>query len=599
MTGRTAKKKWDLFFRILFSTVLISYILYKVGPANLINTLRHINFFYMWMSILLLPVLIFLSAWKWQVILKAQQITVSVWRLFWLYTVGYFFNNILPVNVGGDVIRAYALRNQTGKGAEAFSSVFLERFTGLTALLCMAIVSFFFVFGTLKDIRLIIIFVFSILGYLLLFVLVFNARVLDWFSRRFTYKIFTNIFRHLRNFQEATLAIQGQKKVLVFAMANSFVFNFVAILNVYVSSRTFSDTMTLLQAFYITPIVSVIVMMPVSIGGLGLSESAFVILFQRFGLAGTLGLSTALFLRAKALVSGLAGGVYYLVKGLNKMQDTSLTVTPKDEKGDSEKMFNSTEIIRKNDSALKKYQNVFIGSNGLWKLVKFETLTGLFGNLPGMAGLFLRQKFYPSILRAVGRGTVLNASVTLRHSYKISIGKRCVIDEYCLLSAQGDDNSSITIGDEVLLSRGTIVKTRNGSIHIGDYANIGSNCRFASTSSITLGRHVLFANDCAIGLINHRSDLLDVPIMYQGFIDRGGVVIEDDVWLGAGVIVLDGVRIGKGSIIGALSLVTQDIPPYSIAVGIPAKVIRSRTAKRRKKKQPAGSGSAKKNDYLD
>ena len=244
-------------------------------------------------------------------------------------------------------------------------------------------------------------------------------------------------------------------------------------------------------------------------------------------------------------MSGLAGGVYYLVKGLNKMQDTSLTVTPKDEKGDSEKIFNSTEIIGKNDSALKKYQNVFIGSNGLWKLVKFETLTGLFGNLPGMAGLFLRQKFYPSILRAVGRGTVLNASVTLRHSYKISIGKRCVIDEYCLLSAQGDDNSSITIGDEVLLSRGTIVKTRNGSIHIGDYANIGSNCRFASTSSITLGRHVLFANDCAIGLINHRSDLLDVPIMYQGFIDRGGVVIEDDVWLGAGVIVLDGVRSAK------------------------------------------------------
>jgi len=75
--------------------------------------------------------------------------------------------------------------------------------------------------------------------------------------------------------------------------------------------------------------------------------------------------------------------------------------------------------------------------------------------------------------------------------------------------------------------------------------------------------------------VNHVFDELEGPIMEQG-ITAQGIVIEDDVWLGSGVIVLDGVRIGKGSVVGAGSVVTEDLAPFSIAVGSPARAVRDR-----------------------
>ncbi|NEQ84957.1 MAG: maltose O-acetyltransferase [Moorea sp. SIO2I5] len=84
------------------------------------------------------------------------------------------------------------------------------------------------------------------------------------------------------------------------------------------------------------------------------------------------------------------------------------------------------------------------------------------------------------------------------------------------------------------------------------------------------------AGNCYIGGGRYLSDRLDIPMMEQGVYSKGPVVIGDDVWLGAGAIVLDGVRIGKGCIIGAGAVVTKDLPDYAVAIGVPARVIRMR-----------------------
>jgi carbonic anhydrase/acetyltransferase-like protein (isoleucine patch superfamily) len=111
------------------------------------------------------------------------------------------------------------------------------------------------------------------------------------------------------------------------------------------------------------------------------------------------------------------------------------------------------------------------------------------------------------------------------------------------------------------------------NVQINDYVHIGA------VGSITIGDNVLMASKIYISDHNHGSydDLIsDHPMSIP--IDRKPickpVVIEDNVWLGESVCVLPGVSIGKGSIIGALSVVSKDIPPFSIAVGIPAKVVK-------------------------
>lgn len=228
-------------------------------------------------------------------------------------------------------------------------------------------------------------------------------------------------------------------------------------------------------------------------------------------------------------------------------------------------------------SPLKKYQDLIIGNRKLSDLFFYELFTFLFMNMPALPGLFLRQKTYKALFNSFGRGSTIGIGVSLKQPKKVSIGKNCIIDDFVHISARGDDTSGINISEKVFIGRSTELKLRNGQINIAANSSIGSSCRIATTDgSVNIGEYVFLAAYCYIGGGNHKSDRTDIPIAHQGFESKGGVNIGDDVWIGANCVVADGVTIGKGSIIGASSLVTKDIPEYSIAFGSPAKVVRSR-----------------------
>jgi uncharacterized protein (TIRG00374 family) len=587
MTDRTEatrpvsrKKRGPGFYlKSLISIALIVYIFHRVGLENVWQQVRQARPDLLALSLAITPVLVWVSAWKWQIILRAQKIRMPLIRLFWLYIVGYFFNTVLPTNVGGDVVRAYALGKSTGKNAQAFSSVFVERFTGLTVLLFMALVAFFVAIRELWDPRLTLALVVCVLGYITLLVLVLTPRLLRWVSSCLKISVIRKIFTKLQAFQDAILELRHAPGVLVVTILNSFLFYGVAVLNVYVSSHAFHAQMSIQDAFILTPIILVITMIPISVGGIGLSESAYVFGFSRMGLVGAVGLSVALFMRIKALLAGAVGGLYYSsmeIRIENKDDSRTEERGPEDVRGVVNYYSGFEDVMRQKRSPLGKYQDIAIGTNRFWTLIKYEFLITFFSPIPGLLGLASRQVLYRTLFRTLGKGTAIGKSVTLRHPGKIDIGKQCVIDEYCSLSAQGDENSGIQLGEQVLLGRGTVLSTRNGTIEIGAFSNIGANCRLGTTTRIRLGHHVLFAANCYVGGAQHRFDRTDIPIMRQGYESKGGVVIEDDVWLGAGVTILDGVRIGTGSVVGAGSVVTKDLPSFSVAVGSPARVVFNR-----------------------
>lgn len=115
---------------------------------------------------------------------------------------------------------------------------------------------------------------------------------------------------------------------------------------------------------------------------------------------------------------------------------------------------------------------------------------------------------------------------------------------------------------------------RGNDIVIGDNSGIGINCTIPPNTVI--GKNVMMGPNCYFFAHNHRFDRLDIPMIEQGFYPSKSFVIEDDVWLGRGVMVLPGRTISKGSIIGAGCVLTKDFPPYSIVGGNPGKIIRSR-----------------------
>ena len=111
-------------------------------------------------------------------------------------------------------------------------------------------------------------------------------------------------------------------------------------------------------------------------------------------------------------------------------------------------------------------------------------------------------------------------------------------------------------------------------IRIGSQSYLNIAVMVASVSLVEIGDHCMFANGCFITDGNHRFDDPVRPVPWQGFTTKGPVKIGDNVWCGANVVITSGVTLGHRSVIGANSVVTRDIPPYSIAAGSPAKVLR-------------------------
>ncbi len=180
-------------------------------------------------------------------------------------------------------------------------------------------------------------------------------------------------------------------------------------------------------------------------------------------------------------------------------------------------------------------------------------------------------------ITATGSNISISCGAILKGGRKIRIGDNAVIEKGVMLIANGPD-SFIEMGPDSWLCYNCILNTSDGWIKMGSECAVSSFAVLYGNGGLDIGNSVRIAPHAVIAAMNHIYDNPDIPIYKQG-IKAEGIKIEDDVWIGAGAKVLDGVTIGKGSVIGAGAVVTRNIPPYSIAVGIPAKVIRKRGGK--------------------
>lgn len=228
-------------------------------------------------------------------------------------------------------------------------------------------------------------------------------------------------------------------------------------------------------------------------------------------------------------------------------------------------------------SSLRRYQDLVVGRRGLGRLLLHEAVVLAASWVPGALGLALRKALYPLLLGSVGRGTVFGHGVVLRHPHKVRLGRGVVVDDLVVLDAKGASNAGITVGDGVFLGRGTILSCKNGDIVLGDRVNIGFHSEIFSGSRVEVGQDGLFAAYTYLVGGGHEFERGDVAVLQQARTSRG-IVVGDNVWLGAGSSVLDGVTLGRNVVVGAGAVVTSDLPDGSVAVGVPARVVRSREA---------------------
>lgn len=180
------------------------------------------------------------------------------------------------------------------------------------------------------------------------------------------------------------------------------------------------------------------------------------------------------------------------------------------------------------------------------------------------------------LARKTPRGYIAPSAVVhcrdLRCGANLFVGERVTI-------YQGREGGAVTLGDRVHLHQDTILEIgKGGSISIGVDTNIQARCQLSAyAAAISIGAGVQIGPGCGFFPYNHGTEA-GTPMREQPLSTRGPIQIEDDVWLGSGVVVLAGARIGRGAVVGANSVVSGTIPPAAIAVGMPARVVRFRAA---------------------
>ncbi|HLF26879.1 MAG TPA: acyltransferase [Anaerolineae bacterium] len=161
----------------------------------------------------------------------------------------------------------------------------------------------------------------------------------------------------------------------------------------------------------------------------------------------------------------------------------------------------------------------------------------------------------------------------------LRLGPKCFIDDYVTVYAHPGARGGVYLDRQVALYRWSMIELGQGtsSVRIGANTHIQSGCVLnAFVGSILIGANCMIAPRCGFTPYQHGFADAGRPMCEQPLTSQGDIVVEDDVWLGLNVCVMDGVTIGKGAIVGAGAVVTKDIPPYAIAGGVPARVIRLR-----------------------
>jgi len=169
--------------------------------------------------------------------------------------------------------------------------------------------------------------------------------------------------------------------------------------------------------------------------------------------------------------------------------------------------------------------------------------------------------------------------VVIQHGYQFRAGKNLILEEGVHINALSEKGivagNNVTIAKYAILTCTGVIANKGIGIRIGNNSAVGAQSFLGGQGGITIGNDVIMGPQVKIFSENHNYNRPVVLIRKQGE-SRNGVVIGDNCWIGAGVIILDGVSIEKGCVVAAGSVVTQSMPENSIAMGIPAKVIKSR-----------------------
>lgn len=296
MESKTKKTILFLAIKVLVSSLLLVVVFNKTGLRNILLHLQATDLRFFFLAIALHTFILYIATLRWGLLLEGKH---SLGKLYSLYLMGSFFNNFLPGAIGGDAVKAYYLYRGTQQAGSSMGSVFMDRYIGLFALLTMGLISGLVAFNDLKHLGMhwVIpsLFLLFIAGSLLFFRLKIGQR-----------------FSAVSDFYEYFHRAIRNKNMLLKAYGLSFVVQSLTLLMIYLIGLGIGQKLSFTALFVFVPIVILITMIPLSISGLGIRESAFVVLFGLTGVPAEESMSISFLWFLSIASASLIGLVEYI-----------------------------------------------------------------------------------------------------------------------------------------------------------------------------------------------------------------------------------------------------------------------------------------------
>lgn len=301
--------------KIAVSVGLLVFLVSRAGLSEIFQVARSADVGVLSWALIVYTSTVIVVSWRWQLLLTSQNAKVPFGQVVSLYFIGFFFNNFLPTSIGGDIYRVWGAGKDSGKRAISAASVVVERLLGLLAVSALAILAMLVVRQVADaSIRAFVLIIFG--GSMVLLLALFFSRGISKFLKALTRKFsLWGLGQRLMRFYEAVTLYRRKKRILISAFVISIVYQLFIVLFSYLVARGLGLGIAWHYFILFVPVTVIMSWLPISINGVGVRETGYVLLLSKIGHSSSEALTLSLLIYGLSVLASLVGGVLYLLRG--------------------------------------------------------------------------------------------------------------------------------------------------------------------------------------------------------------------------------------------------------------------------------------------
>ncbi len=316
------KKNFFLLIKAIISVSLLLYIIFNINWNEAGENFQRGNYYLIFVGFTLNILERFFLTHKWNILIRARGIKISLIRLFFINSIGTFWGMFLPSSLGTDVVRGYYLVKNNSEKSISVSSVFVDRILAMFSLLLIGVIAIIISGDLLSEYNLNIYIVSLFIISTLIFYLFQKEEVYNFIKSKLQKMKFQKLINLFIKLHSSILEYKKYRKALIFSFLFNLLVQFTRVLTYYIISVAFNIPIPIIYFLIFVPIVMIVLMIPISIGGFGLSEGTFIAFFVLIGISINDGVVISFTNTFINTVNTLLGGVIYLFythPGKNKL----------------------------------------------------------------------------------------------------------------------------------------------------------------------------------------------------------------------------------------------------------------------------------------